>query len=74
MKRVAVIVGLCALLLSAAAWADDITLTNKFGTVTITNAGIVSKGMQLQELRPGHSCAGTVPGLGQLFDRSSDER
>ncbi len=48
MKRVAVIVGLCALLLSAAAWADQITLTNKFGTVNVTAAGIVSKGMQLK--------------------------
>lgn len=48
MKRVAVLVGLCALLLSTAAWADDITLTNKFGTVNVTTAGIVSKGMQLK--------------------------
>ncbi len=48
MKRVAVLVGLCTLLLSAAAWADDITLTNKFGSVSITNAGIVSVGSQLR--------------------------
>src|SRR5260370_16888358 len=48
MKRVAVIVGLCALLLSAAAWADEIKLTNNFGTVSVTNAGIVSQGMELK--------------------------
>ena len=48
MKRVAVLVGLCVLLLSAAAWADGINLTNKFGTVSITNAGIVSVGAQLR--------------------------
>jgi hypothetical protein len=48
MKRVAVIVGLCALLLSASAWADGIKLTNKYGSVKVTDAGIVSTGMQLK--------------------------
>lgn len=48
MKRVAVIIGLCALLLPAAAWASGIDLSNKFGTVSITNAGIVSVGSQLR--------------------------
>jgi hypothetical protein len=52
MKRVAVLVGLCVLLLSAAAWADGINLTNKFGTVSITNAGIVSVGAQLRSYGP----------------------
>ncbi len=42
MKRVALILGLCALLLPAAAWASGIDLTNYSGTVNITNAGIVS--------------------------------
>ena len=60
MKRVAVIVGLCALLLSAAAWADNIKLTNNFGSVSVTDAGIVSTGMQLKSYGlvtagPGHS-------------------
>jgi hypothetical protein len=40
------------LLLSAAAWADGINLTNKFGTVSITNAGIVSVGAQLRSYGP----------------------
>jgi hypothetical protein len=64
MKRVAVIVGLCALLLSAAAWADDITLTNKFGTVNVTDAGIVSKGMELKSY--GLVTAGKGQSLGSV--------
>ncbi len=48
MRRVAVILGLLALLLPAAAWADGIDLTNQWGTVTITAAGgIVSQGSEL---------------------------
>ena len=47
MRRVAVICGLCALLLPMAAWASGIDLGNQFGTVTITNAGIVSRGSEL---------------------------
>lgn len=47
MRRVAVIIGLCALLLPMAAWASGIDLTNNFGTVTISNTGIVSAGSQL---------------------------
>ena len=47
MRRIAVVLGLCALLLPTAAWADAIDLTNQFGTVIITNAGIVSKGSEL---------------------------
>ncbi len=47
MRRVAVIVGLCALLLPMAAWASEIDLTNNFGTVIVTNAGVVSKGSEL---------------------------
>jgi hypothetical protein len=47
MKRVALIVGLCALLLPMAAWGSGIDLTNKFGTVTISNAGVASIGSQL---------------------------
>lgn len=48
MRRVAVILGLLALLLPAAAWADGVDLTNQWGTVTITAAGgIVSQGSEL---------------------------
>ena len=43
-----------------AAWASGIDISNKFGTVTITNAGIVSKGSQLKSFGgvtalPGHA-------------------
>ncbi len=64
MKRVAVIVGLCALLLSAAAWADEIKLTNNFGTVSVTNAGIVSQGMELKSY--GLVTAGKGQSLGTV--------
>lgn len=47
MRRVAIILGLFALLLPAAAWANGIDLTNQYGTVTITNAGITSVGSEL---------------------------
>lgn len=52
MKRVAVLVGLCVLLLSAASWADGVTLTNKNGSVKVTDAGIVSYGAQLKSYGP----------------------
>ncbi len=75
MKRVAVIVGLCALLLSAAAWADDITLTNKFGTVNVTAAGIVTKGMELKSYglvtaAPGESLGSVSFSTGALTSGS----
>jgi hypothetical protein len=47
MRRVAVILGLLALLLPMTVWASGIDLVNKNGTVTITNAGIVSQGSHL---------------------------
>jgi hypothetical protein len=47
MKRISVVLGLCALLLPMAAWADGINLTNQFGTVNVTNAGVISKGAEL---------------------------
>jgi|SRR5208337_339085 len=48
MRRIAVVVGLCALLLPMAAWADGINLTNQFGTVTINNSGISTIGSELK--------------------------
>jgi PEP-CTERM motif len=48
MKRLAMILGIWAMLMPIAAWADGIDLTNRFGTVLFTNAGVVSKGSQLQ--------------------------
>ena len=62
MRRV-VVLALLALALPMAAWAD-IILTNQFGTITMSAAGIVSKGSQLKSYdginaAPGHSL-GTV--------------
>jgi hypothetical protein len=58
MRRVVVLV-LLALALPIAAWADGITLTNEFGTISVTGAGIVSKGSQLHSFNgftmPGHN-------------------
>jgi len=55
---------LLALALPIAAWADGITLTNQFGTVSVSTAGISSIGSQLKSFNsivaaPGHSL-GTV--------------
>jgi hypothetical protein len=81
MRRVVVLV-LLALALPIAAWADGITLTNQFGTISVTNAGIASKGSQLKSFNgivaaPGHSLGsvsfttgaligGTLAGGGQF--------
>ena len=63
MRRV-VVLALLAMVLPMAAWADGITLTNKFGTISIQQSGITSKGLQLTSFNgiqapPGHSL-GTV--------------
>jgi len=63
MRRVVVLI-LLALALPIAAWADGITLTNQFGTVSVSAAGISSIGSQLKSFNnivatPGHSL-GTV--------------
>jgi len=59
MRRVVVLV-LLALALPIAARADGITLTNQFGTVSVSNAGVSSFGSQLNSFNgvsaaPGHS-------------------
>jgi|SRR5208282_6643612 len=64
MRRVAVILGLFALLLPAAAWANGIDLTNQYGTVTITNAGISSVGSELMSY--GGFTAGYGHALGSV--------
>src|SRR5260221_11618408 len=46
MRRV-VVLALLALALPIAAWADDIVLTNMFGSVSISNSGVSSFGSQL---------------------------
>ena len=62
--RRGVVLALLAMVLPMAAWADGITLTNKFGTISIQQSGITSKGSQLTSFNgiqapPGHSL-GTV--------------
>src|SRR5271167_249149 len=47
MRRV-VVLALLALALPIAAWADGITLTNEFGSISVTTAGITSTGSQLK--------------------------
>jgi len=59
MRRV-VVLGLLALALPIAAWADGISLTNQFGTIAYSGAGIASTGSQLTSFNgisaaPGHS-------------------
>jgi PEP-CTERM motif len=59
MRRVVVLV-LLALALPIAAWADGITLTNQFGTVSVSAAGVSSFGSLLKSFNgisaaPGHS-------------------
>ena len=48
MRRMAVVVGLCLLVLPVTAWADGIDLTNQYGTVTISNGGISTLGSELK--------------------------
>jgi PEP-CTERM motif-containing protein len=63
MKRV-LILALLALALPAATWASGIDLINKGGTISISNAGIISKGSQLKEFNgivaPGGHSLGSV--------------
>ena len=59
MRRV-VVLALLALALPIAAWADGITLTNQFGTVSVSASGVSSFGSQLKSFNgisaaPGHS-------------------
>ena len=63
MRRV-IVLALLAMALPMAAWADGIDLVNKFGSISISNAGITSVGSQLKQFNgvsasPGHSL-GTV--------------
>lgn len=59
MRRVVVLI-LLALALPIAAWANGITLTDQFGTVSVSAAGVSSFGSQLTSFNgvsaaPGHS-------------------
>jgi hypothetical protein len=75
MRRIAVMLGFCALLLPMAAWADGIGFINQFGSVTITNAGIVSTGSELKGFNgitapPGHSLGSVSFSTGALTSGS----
>ena len=53
MRRITVILGLCALLLPMAAWADAIELTNVGGSVTFSSSGISSTMSELKSFKEG---------------------
>ena len=74
MRRV-VVLALLALALPIAAWADTITLTNQFGTVSVSNAGISSVGSQLHSFNgivapAGHSLGSVSFHTGALLTGS----
>jgi len=74
MRRV-VILALLALALPMAAWADGITLVNEFGSLSISVAGITSKGSQLQQFDAikapaGHSLGSVSYSTGALSSGS----
>ncbi len=58
-----------------AAWADGIDLVNKFGSISISNAGITSVGSQLKQFNgivasPGHSLGSVSFSTGALVSGS----
>jgi hypothetical protein len=72
MRRVLVL-ALVLLTLPMAAWANGIDLFNKFGTITISNSGITSKGSQLSQfngINTGHSLGSVSFGTGVLLSGS----
>lgn len=74
MRRVLVL-ALLALALPMAAWADGIDLVNKFGSISISAAGITSTGSQLKQFNgvvaaPGHSLGSVSFSTGALIGGS----
>ncbi len=74
MRRVLVL-ALLALALPMAAWADGIDLVNKFGSISISAAGITSIGSQLKQFNgvvasPGHSLGSVSFSTGALISGS----
>jgi len=74
MRRVLVL-ALLALALPMAAWADGITLTNQFGTISMSASGITSKGSELTSFNgiqapPGHSLGTVSYSTGALISGS----
>jgi len=80
MRRVVMVLALLALALPMAAWADTITFDNQFGTVSMSNAGISSKGLELLEVAflpgttitagPGHALGSISYSTGALLTGS----
>src|SRR6266481_2718636 len=71
--RRALILALVSLTLPMAAWADGIDLLNHFGSITISNAGITSKGSQLFQfngVNAGHSLGSVSFATGALLSGS----
>jgi len=69
------VLALLALALPMAAWADGITLTNQFGTISMSAAGITSKGSELTSFNgiqapPGHSLGTVSYSTGALISGS----
>jgi len=67
------LVALLSLTLPTAARADGIDLLNKFGTISISNAGIISKGSELSQFKgisTGHSLGRVSFSTGALLSGS----
>jgi len=74
MRRVLVL-ALLAIAMPMAAWADGIDLINKFGSISISAAGITSVGSQLKQFNgivadPGHSLGSVSFSTGALLSGS----
>jgi|SRR5580658_2348604 hypothetical protein len=77
MRRIALVLGLCTLLLPMAAWADIVNLTNESGSVTITDAGIATNWSELtgfshtwRHAPPGHDLGSLSFSTGTLVSGS----
>ena len=71
MKR-AFWIAVSALMLSVAAWGDGVDLVNKFGSISVSNSGIVSHGSQLKQFnrviaKPGHALGSVSFSTGGLL-------
>lgn len=75
MKRIAVIVSLCALLVPSSAWAGAIDMVNQFGTVSVTSSGVVCTRSELIQFGtivapPGHALGSVSFSTGALSSGS----
>jgi len=69
MRRIAVLLACCALLIPVTAWASGINITNTGGSVTFSDSGITSTGSELKSWNnivagPGHSLGRVSFGTG----------